>query len=55
MGAEVVKELVVVGETARVVRAKFFVFLRCDCLGKMMGVRVVIEVVVKVMLLFWWR
>ena len=50
-----VKEVAVVGETVKVVRAKFFVFLRRDFLGKMMGVTVVIEVVVKVMLLLWWR
>ena len=48
-------KVVVVRETVKVVRAKFFVFLRRDCLGKMMGVTVVIEVVVKVMLLLWWR
>ena len=33
----------------------FFVFFRCDCLGNMMGVRVMIEVVVGVLVLVWWR
>ena len=36
-------------------RANFFVFLRPDCLGKMMYERVVIEVVVEVVVLVWWR
>ena len=45
IGAEMVMEVVVevvVGEAVKVVRADFFVFLRRDCLRKMMGVRVVI-------------
>ena len=48
MGAKVVMGVVelVAGETVEVVQADFFVFLERDCLGKMMGVKLVIEVVV---------
>ena len=46
---EVVVEVIVV-EAVDVVRAGFFVFSRCGCLGDMMDVKVVIEVVV-----VWWR
>ena len=58
MGAEVVTEVVVeefVGEAVKVVQAIFFDFLSCDCLKKMRGARVVIEVVVEVVVLVWWR
>lgn len=37
---------VVVGEVVEVLQADFFAFLKRYCLGKMMGVRVVREVVV---------
>ena len=50
----VVLEIVVV-ETADVVQVWFFVFFRRGYLGDMMGVRVVIEVVVDVVVLVWWR
>ena len=42
---DVVDEVVVV-EPMNVVQEGFFVFIRRGCLGEMMGVRVVIEVVV---------
>ena len=51
---EVVVEVVVV-EAVDVVRAGFFVFSRCGCLGDMMDVKVVIEVVVGVVALVLWR
>ena len=38
-----------------VIWAIFFVFLGRDCLRKMVGAEVVIEVVVEVVLLVWWR
>ena len=44
-----------VGEAVKVVQAIFFDFLSCDCLKKMRGARVVIEVVVEVVVLVWWR
>ena len=50
----VVVEVVVV-ETVDVVQACFFVFFLYGCLGDMMGVRVMIEVVVSVVALVWWR
>ena len=37
---------IVVMEAVDMVRAGFFVFFRCGCLGHIIGVRVVIEVVV---------
>ena len=49
---EVVVE-VVVEEAVDVMREDFFVFLKRRCLGKMMGARVVIEVVVEVVMLVW--
>ena len=58
MGAEVVTEVVVeefVGQAVKVVQAIFFDFLSYDCLEKMRGARVVIEVVVEVVVLVWWR
>ena len=51
---EVVVEVVVV-EAADVVEARFFVFFRCGCLGDLMGVKVVIEVVVGVVVLVRWK
>ena len=51
---EVLVEVVVVG-AVDVVRAGFFVFFMRGCLGDIMGVRVVIEVVVGVAVLVWWR
>ena len=51
---EVVVEVVVV-EAADVVGARFFVFFRCGCLGDLMGVKVVIEVVVGVVMLTCWK
>ena len=51
---EVVVEVVVV-EAVDMVRAGFFVFSRRDCLGDMMDVKVVIEVVVGAVVLVWWR
>ena len=51
---EVVVEVIVV-EAVDVVRAGFFVFSRCGCLGDMMDVKVVIEVVVGVVALVLWR
>ena len=50
----VVVEVVVV-ETVDVVQVWFFIFFWCGCLGDMMGVRVVIEVVVGLVVLVWWR
>ena len=53
---EVVIEVVVqvvIGRTVELVRVDFFVFLGQDCLGKMMGTKVVIEVVVEVVVLVW--
>ena len=41
---------IVVMEAVDMVRAGFFVFFRCGCLGHIIGVRVVIEV-----WLVWWR
>ena len=43
------------GEAVEVVRANFFVFLGHDSLGEMVGAKVVIEVVIKVVVLVWWR
>ena len=40
LGAELVMEVVVMGKAVKVVRAKFFIFLRRDCLRKMMAARV---------------
>ena len=57
---DVVVEVVVV-QIVDVVQAGFFVFLWHDCLGDMVGVRVVIEVVVGAavlvgaVVLLWWR
>ena len=56
MGAEVMIEValeVVVGEGVKVVQANFIDFLKRYCLGKIMGTRVVIEVVVEVVVLAW--
>ena len=50
----VVVEVVVV-ETVDVVQVWFFIFFRRGCLGNMMDVRVVIEVVIVVVVLVWWR
>ena len=50
----VVLEIVVV-ETVYLVQVWFFEFFRHGCLGNMMGVRVVIEVVVGVLVLVWWK
>ena len=50
----VVVEVVVV-ETMDVVQVWFFIFFRRGCLGNMMDVRVVIEVVIGVVVLVWWR
>ena len=50
----VVVEVVVV-ETVDVVQVWFFIFFRRGCLGNMMDVRVVIEVVIGVVVLVWWR
>ena len=46
---------VVVVEAADVVGARFFVFFRRGCLGDLMGVKVVIEVVVGVVVLVRWK
>ena len=46
---------VVVVEAADVVGARFFVFFRRGCLGDLMGVKVVIEVVVGVVMLTCWK
>ena len=46
---------VVVVEAADVVGARFFVFFRRGCLGDLMGVKVVIEVVVGVVVLVQWK
>ena len=46
---------VVVLEAVDVVQAGFFVFFQNGCLGDMMGVRVVIEVVVGAVVFVWWR
>ena len=35
--------------------SRFSVFLERDCLGNMMGEKVVMEVVVEVVVLVWWR
>ena len=51
---DVVVEVVVV-ETVDVVEAGFFLFLWHDCLGDMVDVRVVIEIVVGAVVLLWWR
>ena len=51
---EVVVEVIVV-KAVDVVQAGFFVFSRCGCLGNMMDVKVVTEVVVCVVVLVWWR
>ena len=54
MVMDVMVEVVV--EAVEVVRAGFFfVFFRRGCLGDIMGVRVVIEVVVGVVVLVLWR
>ena len=56
-GTDVMMEILVevaVVETVHVARGTFFVFFRRVCLGNMMGVRVVIEVVVGVVVLVWW-
>ena len=42
-------------EGVDVVRAGFFVFFRFGCFRNMMGERVVIEIVVHVLVLVWWR
>ena len=52
---DVVVVKIVVVETVDVVQVWFFVFFWHGCLGDMMGVRVVIEVVVGVVVLVWWR
>ena len=56
IGADVLLDMVVVDivvvETVDVVQVRFFC---CVCFGDMMGVRVVIEVVVGVVVLVWWR
>ena len=51
---DMVVEFVVV-EAVDVVQAGFFVFFQNGCLGNMMGVRVVIEVVVGAVVFVWWR
>ena len=51
---QVVVEIVVV-EAVDVVLAGFFVFSRHGCLGDIMDVKMVIEVVVGVVVLMWWR
>ena len=50
----VVVEIVVV-ETVFVVQVWFFIFFWHGCLGDLMDVRVVIEVVIGVVVLVWWR
>ena len=52
---DVVVVKIVVVETVDVVQVWFFVFFWHGCLGDIMGVRVVIEVVVGVVVLVWWR
>ena len=54
MVMEVAVEVVVV-KAVDVVQAGFFVFSRRGCLGNMMDVKVVTEVVVGVVVLLWWR
>ena len=54
MVMEVAVEVIVV-KAVDVVQAGFFVFSRCGCLGNMMDVKVVTEVVVCVVVLVWWR
>ena len=58
LGMDMVMELVVevvVVEAVGVVQAGFFVFSRRVCLGDMMDVKVVIEFVVGVVVLVWWK
>ena len=58
VGADILLEVVVVEvvvvETVDLVQVLFFIFSRRCCLGKM-DVRVVIEIVVGVVVLVWWR
>ena len=58
VGVDVLMDMVVevvVLEAVDVVQAGFFVFFQNGCLGDMMGVRVVIEVVVGAVVFVWWR
>ena len=58
LGMDMVMELVVevvLVEAVGVVRAGFFVFSRRVCLGDVMDVKVVIEFVVGVVVLVWWK
>ena len=58
VGADILLDVVVVEvvvvETVDLVQVLFFIFSRRCCLGKM-DVRVVIEIVVGVVVLVWWR
>ena len=58
VGVDVLMDVVVeifVVQAVEVVQAGFFVFSQHGCLGDMVGVRVVIEVVAGAVVLVWWR